>query len=373
MKLQGSTRPLVNSSGRQPAKGAELIDRLLSEGRAGQYLLAILAGQIRDLVLAQAYVQAHGSSAGLATALGKPDWQADRLSRQAKSVSPAIAAGWLDGVARCRPKAQDRRDLGDGRTSTCSPACRSRDDGRARAAPSPLAEPLRRVATCSWVPWRRASAPPAGSRSRRLGGRRLAGRAWPLTSPPLRGPAASRYALGTAGRSGANRRALSALGDVREASCHRRQPRLAPPCVVPMEHALLRRAVERANRRVQLGVAARAALFKERMARLDHLGADRGLHGAIAEMLPLAGPDALARRSGVGHARSSRSLDNWGAPPGQIRARDARSQQYISDCVSPLHVDRPRIRKAESLAGGRRAPSRRLARHRQRPGAGRLA
>ena len=84
--------------GPTPAKGAESIDRLLSEGRAGQYLLAILAGQIRDLVLAQAYVQAHGSSAGLASALGKPDWQADRLSRQARSVSPAIAAGWLTAL-----------------------------------------------------------------------------------------------------------------------------------------------------------------------------------------------------------------------------------------------------------------------------------
>ncbi|HVC41951.1 MAG TPA: DNA polymerase III subunit delta [Candidatus Saccharimonadales bacterium] len=81
--------------GPTPAKGAESMDRLLGEGRAGQYLLAILAGQIRDLLLAQAYVQTHGSSAGLAAALGKPDWQADRLSRQARGVSPAIAAGWL--------------------------------------------------------------------------------------------------------------------------------------------------------------------------------------------------------------------------------------------------------------------------------------
>jgi DNA polymerase III delta subunit len=81
--------------GPTPAKGAESIDRLLAEGRAGQYLLAILAGQIRDLVLTQAYVQSHGSGAGLAAALGKPDWQADRLSRQARSVSPALAAGWL--------------------------------------------------------------------------------------------------------------------------------------------------------------------------------------------------------------------------------------------------------------------------------------
>jgi DNA polymerase-3 subunit delta len=81
--------------GPTPAKGAESIDRLLAEGRAGQYLLAILAGQIRDLVLTQAYLQAHGSGAGLAAALGKPDWQADRLSRQARGVSPALVAGWL--------------------------------------------------------------------------------------------------------------------------------------------------------------------------------------------------------------------------------------------------------------------------------------
>jgi DNA polymerase-3 subunit delta len=81
--------------GPTPAKGAESIDRLLNEGRAGQYLLAILAGQIRDLVLAQAYVQTHSSGSGLAAALGKPDWQADRLNRQARSVSPALAVRWL--------------------------------------------------------------------------------------------------------------------------------------------------------------------------------------------------------------------------------------------------------------------------------------
>jgi DNA polymerase-3 subunit delta len=84
--------------GPTPAKGAESIDRLLSEGRAGQHLLAILSGQIRDLVLTQAYVQGHGSASGLAAALGKPDWQADRLSRQARTVSPALAARWLTAL-----------------------------------------------------------------------------------------------------------------------------------------------------------------------------------------------------------------------------------------------------------------------------------
>ncbi len=84
--------------GTTPAKGAELIDRLLSEGRAGQYLLAILAGQIRDLVLAQAHLRTHGSTSGLAAALGVPEWRADRLSRQARAVPAALPAGWLDAL-----------------------------------------------------------------------------------------------------------------------------------------------------------------------------------------------------------------------------------------------------------------------------------
>jgi DNA polymerase-3 subunit delta len=84
--------------GSTPAKGAESIDHLLSEGRAGQYLLAILAGQIRDLVFAQAYLQTHGSPSGLAGALGKPDWVVERLIRQARSVPPGIAAGWLGAL-----------------------------------------------------------------------------------------------------------------------------------------------------------------------------------------------------------------------------------------------------------------------------------
>ena len=84
--------------GTTPAKGAESIDRLLSEGRAGQYLLAILAGQIRDLVLAQAHLRTHGSTSGLAAALGVPEWRADRLSRQARAVPAALPAGWLDAL-----------------------------------------------------------------------------------------------------------------------------------------------------------------------------------------------------------------------------------------------------------------------------------
>jgi DNA polymerase-3 subunit delta len=84
--------------GPTPAKGADSIDRLLSEGRAGPYLLAILSGQIRDLLLAQAYLQTHGSASGLASQLGKPDWVVERLVRQARQVPAAIAAKWLGAL-----------------------------------------------------------------------------------------------------------------------------------------------------------------------------------------------------------------------------------------------------------------------------------
>ena len=102
-----------------------------------------------------------------------------------------------------------------------------------------------------------------------------------------------------------------------------------------MEHAFLRRTVKRADRRVQLGIAGGAALFKQRVACLDHLGADGGLHRPIADVLPFAGPDALARGSGVGHARSSRSLDNRGARPGSYEP-GTHEASSISATVSRL-------------------------------------
>jgi DNA polymerase-3 subunit delta len=81
-----------------PAKGADSIDRLLSEGRAGPYLLAILAGQIRDLLVVQAYLQTHGSASGLASAIGKPDWMVERLVRHARLVQAPMAARWLGAL-----------------------------------------------------------------------------------------------------------------------------------------------------------------------------------------------------------------------------------------------------------------------------------
>lgn len=78
-----------------PGRGAATLDQLLAEGRSSQYLLAILAGQVRDLILAQAYIHVRGSAAGLASELRMPEWRAERLARQARLVSPPVIATWL--------------------------------------------------------------------------------------------------------------------------------------------------------------------------------------------------------------------------------------------------------------------------------------
>ncbi len=101
----------------------------------------------------------------------------------------------------------------------------------------------------------------------------------------FRGSRASRRfraaALGTTGSSRANRRALGAFGAlIRRAPC--REPRLTASRVVAMEDAFLGGTVERSDGRVQLGFTGRATLFKQRVARLDHLGAYGGLRRAVA-------------------------------------------------------------------------------------------
>src|ERR1700722_5704847 len=103
-----------------------------------------------------------------------------------------------------------------------------------------------------------------------------------------------------------------------------------------MQNALLSGTVECLDGGVQLGFAGRRALFEQRVARLDHLGADSGFDGAIAHMFAFAGPDALARGSGVGHARSSTSLNLGlgraapaGYPPG------AHEDRTIYTSVAP--------------------------------------
>ena len=81
--------------GENPASGAATLEELLADGRSSQHLLSIIAGQLRDVILAQAYMRVRGNAIGLAAELHIPDWRAERLARQARAVPPPIAAAWL--------------------------------------------------------------------------------------------------------------------------------------------------------------------------------------------------------------------------------------------------------------------------------------
>jgi len=81
--------------GPAPGKAAATVDQLLNDGRSSQYLLSVLAGQARDLLMAQAYIHSHGSPSGLAAELRIPDWRAARLARQAQAVPAPLVAGWI--------------------------------------------------------------------------------------------------------------------------------------------------------------------------------------------------------------------------------------------------------------------------------------
>lgn len=99
--------------GETPASGAAALDELLADGRSSQHLLSIIAGQLRDLILAQAYMRVRGNAIGLAAELHIPDWRAERLARQARSVAPALAIAWLRQLheADCQIKNGEIGDL----------------------------------------------------------------------------------------------------------------------------------------------------------------------------------------------------------------------------------------------------------------------
>jgi DNA polymerase-3 subunit delta len=81
--------------GPAPARGAATLVALLDEGRSSQHLLAILGGQARDLLLVQSLLQAGRRPAAVAAELRIPEWRAERLCRQARSVPAAVVAGWV--------------------------------------------------------------------------------------------------------------------------------------------------------------------------------------------------------------------------------------------------------------------------------------
>ena len=88
-------------AGEQPAAGAALLAELIEEGRSTQYLLSILAGQLRDLLMAHALLLRGQRGAGaLASAMRVPTWRAERVLRTAHAIPAALAMRWMRELQR---------------------------------------------------------------------------------------------------------------------------------------------------------------------------------------------------------------------------------------------------------------------------------
>lgn len=88
-------------SGR-PAGAISAVEALLGQGTAVPQLVAALASQIRELVVASEIASTAGGGrklvARLAGDLRLPPWRAERLARWAGQVDPRIAESWLRGL-----------------------------------------------------------------------------------------------------------------------------------------------------------------------------------------------------------------------------------------------------------------------------------
>ncbi len=87
--------------GPAPGKGAAAVDTLLADGRAPIYIMATLAGQIRELVQVRALLsERKAAPASIAGTLRLPPWRADRLVRQAKILPGRVGVAWLKELQR---------------------------------------------------------------------------------------------------------------------------------------------------------------------------------------------------------------------------------------------------------------------------------
>jgi DNA polymerase III delta subunit len=98
--------------GPSPARGAATLAALLEEGRSTQHLLAVLAGQARDLLLAQSLLHAGRGPSAIASELRIPDWRAERLARQARAVAAPVVAGWIRSLHEADRRAK-AGEIGD--------------------------------------------------------------------------------------------------------------------------------------------------------------------------------------------------------------------------------------------------------------------
>jgi DNA polymerase-3 subunit delta len=86
--------------GPSPALGAAAVADLVEEGRSTQHLIATLAGQLHELRQTQALIGSGPPGLRLAERLHIPEWRAERLARQARSVSPELVEDWLRRLQR---------------------------------------------------------------------------------------------------------------------------------------------------------------------------------------------------------------------------------------------------------------------------------
>ena len=88
-------------AGAQPAAGAALLSDLIAEGRSTQYLLSILAGQLRDLLMVHALLlRGQRGASSLASAMRVPSWRAERVLRTAQTIPATLAMRWLHELQR---------------------------------------------------------------------------------------------------------------------------------------------------------------------------------------------------------------------------------------------------------------------------------
>ncbi len=88
-------------AGPQPAAGAALLIALIAEGRSTQYLLSILAGQLRDLLMAHALLLRGQRGAGaVAASMRIPAWRAERVLRTAQAIPATLAMRWMRELQR---------------------------------------------------------------------------------------------------------------------------------------------------------------------------------------------------------------------------------------------------------------------------------
>ncbi|NTU70204.1 MAG: DNA polymerase III subunit delta [Coriobacteriia bacterium] len=96
---------------RDAARALRLLDRLVGDGESVYGIHAMALRQIRDLIAARALLdRGEGSTASIAAALGRPDWQVRNLPRQAKNYSSDELVGALRAACESEAQMKTSRD-----------------------------------------------------------------------------------------------------------------------------------------------------------------------------------------------------------------------------------------------------------------------